>query len=549
MIRGLPQAPVSGISWKWRGAWIALLLSLRACPLANGGRARYRDIWPFNRDSPTCKPWTTRLDAVNGSFMTIFWGAKGMWGGASCRMWRVLVLAILLIAPAASCTGPDRPPPPADLHPGSNDGQDATTTPIVEPSSDAAATVVDASSDAPSDAGHGADSTPADALAACTGGQADADIALMMCGGQCVNVDTDNANCGNCGQPCGIVTGTSCDHGNCKCPTPQVVCSNQCVDTTKDQSNCGFCGHNCQGNPCTLGLCQASNIAQVTSSNTHISGIAVDSTMVYWTQGTGTGSGAYGKPFAGGSAVPFGPSVDPRGIAVDLTHVYWVDYGTGSVSSALLLGGGPVTLVPAVGDAGPSPGPTAITSDAHNVYWVDSTLGTVNQMPIQGGAIVTLASGQLTPVAIAVDMNNVYWTDYGSVANNGSVNKAPIGSQNSVTPLASSEQQPSGIAVDAATVYWTDRANPSGTVKSISIQGGAINPIAKDQGAPTGVAIDSQFVYWTNYDDNTVLKAPIAGGMSFTLASGQNNPSAIAVDDKNVYWANQGSGYILKVSK
>ena len=452
------------------------------------------------------------------------------------------VLTALLIAAAAGCSTTDRPQQEGD-HPISLDAgnQDDATTPVVTP-------VADASSEAAQEGPHDASGTTSDATGGCSATHADGSGgATVMCGGRCVDTDTDPANCGGCNQPCGV-TGTSCTHGTCQCPNPQTVCSNQCVDTTTDESNCGFCGHNCQGNPCTAGLCQASNIAQVTSPTTRISSIAVDSTTVYWTQGTGSGSGAYGKPFAGGNATSFGLSPDPRGIVVNLTHVYWVDYANGSLTSAALLGGTPAQLVPAI-DAGTSPGPTAITSDAQNVYWVDSTLGTVNQMPIQGGAIVTLASGRLTPVAIAVDATHVYWADYGSVGNDGSVNKAPIGTSNSVTPLATGEQQPSGIAVDGTSVYWTDRVNPTGTVKSVSTQGGAINTIAKNQGAPTGVAVDSQYVYWTNYDDNTVLKAPIAGGMSYTLASGQNNPAAIAVDDKNVYWANQGSGFILKVAK
>jgi hypothetical protein len=449
---------------------------------------------------------------------------------------------ILLVAAAASCnSSPDHPPAVT----GENSGGDQDAT-VIFP-------VVDASSPrgAPRDAGTPADALPQDALAACTSTQADANVSLMMCGTRCVNIETDNANCGGCNQPCGI-TGEACDHGTCKCPTPQSVCSNRCVDTTQDESNCGFCGHNCQGNPCTMSLCQASNIAQVTVSTTHIAGIAVDSTNVYWTQGTGSGTGAFGKPFAGGSPVPFGGAVDPRGIVVDLTHVYWADYGNGSISSAALLGGAPVQILPAP-DSGAPTGPTALTSDARNVYWVDSRLGTVNQMPLGGGAVTILATGRLTPVAIAVDATSVYWVDYGSAGSNGSVNKVPIGTPDSgmppATPLASSEQQPSGIAIDAANVYWTDRTNPGGTVKSVSIRGGAITPIAQNQGAPYGVAVDSQFVYWTNYDDNTVLKAPIGGGMAYTLASSQNNPSAIAVDDKNVYWANQGSGYILKVAK
>jgi hypothetical protein len=446
---------------------------------------------------------------------------------------------VTLIAVAANCSSsPDRPPALTTEPPGSGDDLDATIP----------ARVADAS---PSDTLHDAGSLSVDAgdgMVACSSMHSDAGIALSMCGGQCVNTQTDNANCGGCGQICGI-TGTACEHGTCQCPTPKSVCNNACVDTTMDQSNCGFCGHNCQGNPCTVGLCQASNIAQVTSSTTHISGIAVDSTTVYWTQGPGSSAGAFGKPFAGGAAVPFGAAKDPRGIVVDLTHLYWADYGDGSLTSAALLGGAPVAIVPPTGDSGVPTGPTAIASDAQNIYWVDSAVGTVNQMPLQGGTIVRLASNRLTPMAIAVDSTSVYWVDYGSAGNDGSVNKVPIGTPDSITPLATSEQQPSGIAIDAANVYWTDRANPTGTVKSVPIHGGTIVPIAQNQGAPTGVAVDSQFVYWTNYDDNTVLKAPIGGGMSYTLASAQNNPSAIAVDDKNVYWANQGSGFILKVAK
>jgi hypothetical protein len=462
--------------------------------------------------------------------------------------------AVSLLALAANCspTG-DRPPMGSDQPPPIVDDQDATVMPR---------SVVDASSldswrPPPPEAGVSLDASDAgnasnagDVTVPCSSLHDDAGNAMTMCGTQCVDTQTDRANCGGCDQPCGV-TGTSCLHGSCQCPSPKSVCNNACVDTTVDQSNCGFCGHNCQGNPCTGGFCQASSIAQVTTSTVRIGGIAVDSTNVYWTQGPGSSAGAFGKPIAGGAPTSFGPAVDPRGIRVDLTNVYWADFGNGSISSAALLGGSPVKIVPAILDGGTPTGPTAITSDATNVYWVDSTAGTVNQMVLQGGPILPLADNQSTPVAIAVDANNVYWVDYGTSGTIGSVNKVPIGSDaGSVTPLAPSEQQPSGIAVDGTNVYWTDRTNPNGTVKSIPIQGGAINTIAKNQGAPMGVAVDSQYVYWTNYDDNTVLKVPIAGGgTTYTLASGQNNPSAIAVDDKNVYWANQGSGSILKVAK
>src|SRR4051812_6511093 len=40
---GLPQAPMSGIRWKWREAGVALLFSFCACLLTNSGRAKFGD--------------------------------------------------------------------------------------------------------------------------------------------------------------------------------------------------------------------------------------------------------------------------------------------------------------------------------------------------------------------------------------------------------------------------------------------------------------------------------------------------------------------------
>ncbi len=460
----------------------------------------------------------------------------------------IAVSGAVVLVTFASCSGGDKPPAPASDTPLPDAGnQDATTTPVDDGSP---------MMTAPTDAGEAVEASDAASEAhvtpvTCVATDPDAtDVRPMLCNGQCVNIDTDPLNCGGCSQPCGTVE-TICDFGVCKCPAAQSVCSGQCVDMTQDQSNCGFCGHNCQGNPCMAGLCQASNIAQVTLASEFLASIAVDSAFVYWTQGTSVASGAgtYSKPFAGGMPTPFLPATnDPRGIVVDLNYVYWVDYIDGSVNKAALLGGTATQLLPP-GDGGTT-GPLALAVDAQNVYWVDSAIGTVNKMPINGGAVTVLASGRSTPRAIAVDATYVYWIDYGSsITGNGSINKIAISGTPPITQLATSEIEPTSIALDGTSVYWTNRANPSGTVKSVPIGGGTIHTLAQSQGGPYGIAVDSQYVYWTNYDNNTVMKAPLAGGTAYTLASAQDNPSAIAVDQANVYWANYGSGFILKVAK
>jgi len=446
-----------------------------------------------------------------------------------------------------------------------NDADDAALDAPVEAESEIEASAPEAGVDASFDAGEGGSADGGDGASnACSSANDDADVVYQMCGTQCVNTDTDNNNCGGCGFGCGKGTpdspaGTSCDEGQCQCPASQALCNSQCVDLTVDSANCGFCGHNCQGLACSLGLCVASPVATLTSTDCVLSGLAVDSTTVYWTQGSilqlGCAPGTFAKPFAGGSTITYGSTDDPRGVVVDLTNVYWVDYIDGSVRKAPIAakGGGGSSILPPIDlEAGTTPGPVALAIDAHNVYWADSAAGTVNQMPLAGGTVTVLATGTW-PNAVAVDSKvvakNVYWVDYVD----GTVNKVPVATADGGTPvnvvLAPSETQPWSIAIDATNVYWTDKSNP-GSVKSIGINGTNPVTLASGQGAPWGIAVDSNFVYWTNFNDNTVVKTPIGGGTVYTLASEpQQNPSAIAVDNVSVYWIDQGGGNILKVAK
>jgi hypothetical protein len=465
---------------------------------------------------------------------------------------------------AIGCTSSDRPPSVNGSTRVNNDNEDAGNSgENIQPDA-TVPTVVDAARDAPdapADAG-----IPMEAQSPCVSPPADAGgTSWMMCGVQCINVSSDNGNCGGCGLRCGV-TGTSCQQGQCICASPQTVCGTQCVDMTKDTSNCGYCGHTCQGNPCLSGVCQASSIAM---TNAKIAAITVDDTNVYWTQGLGSNAGVFGKPFSGGVSAPYGapPPQDPRGIWVSANNLYWVDYGTGAITEALLMGGSPKYIVPpsGPGDGGsPQSAPIAVALDpsGNDIFWVDYGLGTVNQKSLHGGPTVVLASGRANPIAIAVDSTYVYWADHGLSGTDGSVNRVPIATDPDagtaqVTALATSEPLPWGLAIDATSVYWTNRVNSTGTVKRVSKQGGTVVTIAKNLGAPMGIAVDTSdvdaggspsSVYWTNFDDDTVLKAPIAGGNTYTLASGQDSPSAIAVDQQNVYWA-AANGNIYKVAK
>src|SRR5262249_26342220 len=123
-------------------------------------------------------------------------------------------------------------------------------------------------------------------------------------------------------------------------------CGGQCLDLSFDPANCGSCGHDCQGGTCAGGVCQAVTLATGPSG---ASGIAVDATNVFWTAG-GSPPGAVMKvPIAGGPPTVLASGQDlPDSIAVDATSVYWTSLGAMSgvptVMKVPIAGGTPVTL-------------------------------------------------------------------------------------------------------------------------------------------------------------------------------------------------------------
>lgn len=80
---------------------------------------------------------------------------------------------------------------------------------------------------------------------------------LTLCDGECVDLDVDLNNCGQCGAAC--FEGT-CFQGACEafpeCPPNSIGCSGTCVDPDFDPQNCGGCGISCGAGFCDLGVCQ-----------------------------------------------------------------------------------------------------------------------------------------------------------------------------------------------------------------------------------------------------------------------------------------------------
>ncbi len=79
------------------------------------------------------------------------------------------------------------------------------------------------------------------------------------CGNSCVDLQTNNSNCGTCGHAC--TGGKTCQAGACACPTNQTDCGGSCVNLQTNKLNCNACGNACPGSQsCSGGACGMFNL-------------------------------------------------------------------------------------------------------------------------------------------------------------------------------------------------------------------------------------------------------------------------------------------------
>src|SRR5688572_1590265 len=80
---------------------------------------------------------------------------------------------------------------------------------------------------------------------------------LDLCDAACVDLGSDDAHCGACGEACHAQQ--KCEAGECvpRCPGAFLYCDGLCVDLLNDTANCGSCGNACGGGEaCVSGSCK-----------------------------------------------------------------------------------------------------------------------------------------------------------------------------------------------------------------------------------------------------------------------------------------------------
>lgn len=71
---------------------------------------------------------------------------------------------------------------------------------------------------------------------------------------QCTDWMNDNNNCGGCGLRC--EPGSTCQMGACSCRDGGTRCGGECVDIRTNDNHCGQCNRHCGNGTCVGGVCQ-----------------------------------------------------------------------------------------------------------------------------------------------------------------------------------------------------------------------------------------------------------------------------------------------------
>ncbi len=338
-----------------------------------------------------------------------------------------------------------------------------------------------------------------------------------------------------------VDTGPSCSAAG------QIVCGGQCVDGQTDPTNCGGCGHACLGQACTAGSCA---VVQLSTAFTALGGLTHDASLLYFTGADGT---LRSVAKAGGPTQTIASGLgSPMGVAVDTAYAYVAVQGLNKIARVTLADGSEVDL------ATSQPQPEAVVVDDTNVYWTTYGSGAGN-----GTVMMCAKTGCTTPqtlyaqlqipaaqqygpsTGLAVDSMNLYFT---SLDGGGQLHSYSLAAGTDQI-LASTYGLPAALALESgvlAVVSW----GPSGRVFSAPTIPSAGTVLAAGQVYPLSAALTTSAVYWTVYNpgwDNgaQVLKCPLAGCLSSgpqILAQGVQPAEGIVVDSTYVYWlSNDGT--------
>jgi virginiamycin B lyase len=219
---------------------------------------------------------------------------------------------------------------------------------------------------------------------------------------------------------------------------------------------------------------------------TSISGIAVNSTHIFWTNGTTIGRAAING--TGGNNSFITGITSAVAVAVDGAYIYWADDAGGRIGRAKLDG----TEVNLNFITAPV-SPRGVAVDATYIYWTEGGTGTIGRAKISGVEPSTeFITGLTTPLAIAVNATHIYWTEGASTEDIG---RAKIGGTEANSNFIS-EAFARGLALNGTHIYWSDAGTKDSIARALLAGTSREDTFITSSTEPWGVAVDATYVYW-----------------------------------------------------
>lgn len=375
------------------------------------------------------------------------------------------------------------------------------------------------------------------------------DSSQTLCNGTtCANIHgSDNANCGGCGKACSTALPSevaSCSGGSCQvsCSTASLtMCSNGCFNTQNDQHNCGQCGHDCFSGACSGGKCQ-SWIVTGPPTTSQVTGLASDGTSVVWADSGLTSvmqvtyDGTNKKMLAMDASFNTIAAAQNWPMALAGTTVAW---GTSDhVWTATVGSQGSGKKYPYAFTGGGGLYNFALNPQATYVGATYSdNMGNIDIYDCAIGGTTCTAAGSV-PSIFALGATATASTYFVVDAADGSIESHAFGS-GAVGPFKVGLGTPTLLASDAANLYWANAGGPA--INRMSLLGGTVSNIITQFDSSTeflmGLATDGTNVYVTTEATPSILVyAPVGGCCAPTTLASGTNPTVVVAAGGKVFW-------------
>ena len=344
-------------------------------------------------------------------------------------------------------------------------------------------------------------------------------------------------------------------------------CGASCVDLQTDQNNCGACGTTCETG-CSGGICTPTLLAGGLSAP---HGLLVAGSELYVANHGSITVQSMSKIDGTGLKIFATSQLFPDRLAANATSLFWTDDANvssdpgGSINFEAFSQSycAPPTYTYCY-DANQLPSPYGIAVEGNTIFvttldatntacpgnWTSSVLtcpltGCATTNCATAGGPTVIASGQTQLAGIAVDAANVYWADSGAHVVRFCPQPDCAGGPKTFAQIAGA---PFDVVSDGAHVYFTDRSGGNLYTCPASGCGNAPTLLASGLDDPVLVAADAKAVYVSMYAGGAAGKGGIArcdlpscSGGPVKIGTNLKAPYGIAIDSGYVYWAEEGS--------